>query len=945
MTTKNAPPTEPILRIETEMHTAVIRRIGLDRDNRYLVTASDDKTARVWELASGRLLRVLRPPLGEGYEGKLNAAAMSPDGRTVAVSGWTKAETESHNIYLFDRKSGRLLRRITGLPNVILHLTYSPDGNRLAATLYGQNGLRVYETSNYSQLFADTDYGNDSYWVDFDSAGRLVTSCFDGFMRLYEPTADERTLRLVTKRKVEGGNQPFSVHFSPDGRKIAVGFYQATKVAVVSGDDLSLLFTPDTSDVSNGGLFSVSWSTDGSTLFAGGIYASGGQRQIRYWSEGGRGKWRDVATARSTILHILPLRDGGVIFGTSDPAFGRIDVNGNRTLLVTAAIARYSEILAKFLLSSDGTRLQFGYETVGKAPARFALVDRQLLTNLTSNPTDDLMPPITAGIAVTDWKNTTTPKINGEVIKLKQHEPSRSLAIAPDKSRFLLGTEWSLRLFDSNGKELWQVAAPSAAWSVNISGDGRLAVAAFGDGTIRWYRITDGKELLAFFPHNDRKRWVLWTPSGYYDASPGAEGLIGWHLNNGADKEAYFFPASRFRATAYRPDIVTKILTTLDEDEAVRQANEETNRKAQQINIMRELPPIVEILSPGDGTEVTDIHITVRFRLHTPSGEPVTGIKIFIDGRPVETERGLGAPQTGHSPNVREAQITIPERDSEIAVIAENRFSVSEPATRQVKWRGHVAQYIIKPRLYALAIGVNNYASGELQNLKFSAKDAEDFAAALLRQKGGLYLDVDIRLLVNEGATKDEILGGFDWLERETTSKDVAVVFLSGHGINDRTGRYFYLPQNADLDSPRKTAVLFSDIKNTVETLPGKALFFIDTCHAGNVMGTRKGTMPDIMGLVNELSSAENGAVVFASSTGKQISLEDASWGNGAFTKALVEGLDGEADLMKQGKITVNMLDSYVSERVKTLTKGRQTPTTTKPKTIADFPIAVRITG
>jgi WD40 repeat protein len=828
MTTKNAPPTEPILRIETGMHTAVIRRIGIDRDNRYLVTASDDKTARVWELASGRLLRVLRPPLGEGNEGNLYAVAMSPNGRTVAVGGWTKLDSLNNNIYLFDRESGRLLRRIAGLPNVINHLTYSPDGNRLAATLSGQNGVRVYETSSYSQLFADADYGYGSYGGDFDSLGRLVTSCDDGFARLYESTADKRTLRLVTKRKVEGGNEPFSICFSPDGGKIAVGFTDTTKVAVVSGDDLTLLFTPDTSGAGNGDLSSVAWSTDGRILFAGGRYSSGGQYPIRYWSEDGRGKWREVAAASSTINHLLPLRDSGVIFGTADPAFGRLDAKGNRTQLVTAAIADYRDLLEKFLLSSDGTRLQFSYETFGKAPARFALGDRQLLTNLNSNPTDDLKPPIITGIAVTDC-GTTAPKIKGQVIKLEQYEVSFSLAIAPDKSRFLLGTAYKLRLFNHNGKELWQVAVPEVAWSVNISGDERLAVAAFGDGTIRWYRMTDGKELLAFFPHNDRERWVLWTPSGYYDASPGAEELIGWHLNNGADKEAYFFPASRFRATPYRPDIVTKILTTLDEDEAVRQANEETHRKAQQINIMRELPPVVEILSPGDGAEVSDIHITVRFRLHTPSGEPVTGIKIFIDGRPVETERGLGAPQAGHSPNVREAQITIPERDSEIAVIAENRFSVSEPATRQLKWRGHVAQYIIKPRLYALAIGVNNYASDELQNLKFSAKDAEDFAAALLRQKGGLYHDVDIRLLVNEDATKDEILGGFDWLERETTSKDIAVVFLSGHGINDRTGRYFYLPQNADLDSPRRTAVLFSDIKNTVETLPGKALFFIDT--------------------------------------------------------------------------------------------------------------------
>jgi WD40 repeat protein len=48
------------------MHTAMINRIAVDRAGRWAVTASDDKTARIWNLASGQLVRVLRVPLGGG---------------------------------------------------------------------------------------------------------------------------------------------------------------------------------------------------------------------------------------------------------------------------------------------------------------------------------------------------------------------------------------------------------------------------------------------------------------------------------------------------------------------------------------------------------------------------------------------------------------------------------------------------------------------------------------------------------------------------------------------------------------------------------------------------------------------------------------------------------------------------------------------------------------
>jgi len=237
-------------------------------------------------------------------------------------------------------------------------------------------------------------------------------------------------------------------------------------------------------------------------------------------------------------------------------------------------------------------------------------------------------------------------------------------------------------------------------------------------------------------------------------------------------------------------------------------------------------------------------------------------------------------------------------------------------------------------------VGVSAYEEADLQ-LGFAAKDARDFARALTGQKGGLYREVTARILTDKQATRDDIMDGLDWLQKETTSKDIAMVFLAGHGVNDPAGIYYYLPVNANPEKLKRTGVAFSDIKNTMASLAGKAILFVDTCHSGNVMGARRGAA-DINAVVNELASAENGAVVFASSTGRQYSLEDKAWGNGAFTKALVEGIGGRADYSGKGKITINMLDLYLSERVKELTGGKQTPTTTKPQTIPDFPIAVK---
>jgi WD40 repeat protein len=951
--------TEPILRMELGTHNAGVFSIAIDGANRIFVTGSEDKTVRVWEISdSTKLLRILRPPVGEVEQGHIFAVALSPDAKVVACGGRTGSPKKNDAcIYLFDRDTGALTRRLGGLPGWVQDLAYTPDGRFLAVVTgerggtVGWSGMSLFRLPDYMLVARDRDYGDYTRSVQSDPSGsRLATTCLDGFVRLYDlstlhirDAVSTVSIAPVSKIRPSGGERPWGLAFSPDGTRLAVGYNLIPRVDVLAirGNALEPAYSPDAAAVGRGrdiDFGTVAWSSDGRFLYKTGGFRKKQVRQVRKWVDEGRGRPTDLPVSVDLpIMQIVALKAGGIAYASRDGSFGMIDDRDTAIVLSPKTIPIYAGNDDGFLLSADGSAVSFAYERRGQSPALFAVNQRQL-TDAASNRWAGLkanltfQPPVTDGLAVSDWKTSLFPKLNGKPLSLR-HEVAKCLAIKPDRSGFLLGTTNSLQLFDAAGKVLWRVRMPGVVWGVNTNG--RIAVAALGDGTIRWYRLSDGTEILALFPHPDRMRWVLWTPSGYYDASAGGEDFIGWHVNNGSGQAADFFPASRFRGIYFRPDVIDRVLVTMDEAEAVHLANEASGRKPATVSVSEKLPPVVTILSPADGAEVSTPSVTIRFSARSQA--PVTGLRVLVDGRPIETSAGERVRDSG------EIAVTVPQRDCEVSVLAQNRFATGEPATIRLRWKGAAAgeAFAIKPKLYVLAVGVSGYQDADLR-LDLAAKDALDFGAAWEKQSGKLYSAVEVKTLTDARATKGNILDGLEWLQRQVSSKDVAVLFFAGHGINDATGGFYFLPVEADLEKLKRTGVSQFDITATVTGIAGKVLVFIDACHSGNLMGRNKRRgMVVVSAVVNELASAENGAVVFSSATGRQYALENKEWGNGAFTKSVVEGIRGKADYNGTGRITLNMLDLYISERVKALTQGQQTPTTVKPPNIPDFPVAL----
>lgn len=933
----------PQLRVSTLSHLGKIRAASLDSSGRTLVTVSDDKTAKVWDLARREPGLTWMPFALPGDEGKLNAVAVAPDGKHFVVGGWTTAGSDDYSLYVVQRDNGRLRKRISGLPDVVLSLAWSRDGRWLAVGMARQ-GIRVYDAASFALSGQDTDYAGGVYGVDFSVSGQLVSSSEDGQVRLYG--VGERAVTRLQQRKMSQG-QPIGLRFSPDGTQIAVGLDGVAGVEVLKSATLETVFAGRASETSR--LTQVAWSPDGVVLYAAGRHVVNQRSAVRAWNTRRSGEARDIPLeSENLVLSLQALPTGDLLFTTADPLWGVVDSQGSIRQLVRSdaqdlrrvrpddfTVSPTGDALS-FVVSRKGEREQLRF-SIGKGLEAGVLPAAGVSRALTTIERD----------SVSNWRGQSHPEFNGIPLALDPREISRSATLSSDASAVYLGTDWYLRRYDRSGRHVWKTAVTEPAWAVTQSGDGRWLLAAHSDGTIRWYRTSDGSEQLALFVHRDARRWVMWTPQGYYDASPGGEDLAGWQVNADAEAAPYYFSASRLRSALYKPQVIADLFEAKSPPPAP-------------VDVAKVLPPTIQILSPGEGQRLASGQLTIQYVTESP-GLPDAPIELQlrVNGQQVSLpeRRNLAikkAPDPQLPPGTRELALPepLPGGDNEILLFAKNRNGTSMPARVKVAVDKPAVPDVaspsakdssdyLKPKLYVLAIGISDYQLKDIR-LGLAAKDAIDFSNALTSQKGLLYRDVEVRLLTDAKADRDSVLDGLEWFRKQVTSRDVGVVFLAGHGVNDPDGTYYYLPYNADPERLKRTGVVFTEIKNTLSALPGKAIFFIDTCHSGNALGTgRRAVSVDTTGVVNELAAAENGVLVFSSSTGRQYSLENPDWGNGAFTKALLEGLAGKADMNKSGRITHKMLDFYISERVKELTGGRQSPVTIVPGGVPDFPIAV----
>ena len=313
--------------------------------------------------------------------------------------------------------------------------------------------------------------------------------------------------------------------------------------------------------------------------------------------------------------------------------------------------------------------------------------------------------------------------------------------------------------------------------------------------------------------------------------------------------------------------------------------------------------PVVRILYPEDQSLFHTDVIKVKYQLLAQGLESSTKITVMVDG--------VRQPDSRAVKQADMIEVDVPNRDCTVMLFAQNEKGNSIPAA--IRLIRENVQEVDLPRLFAVVVGVGDYKDEKLLPLKMTVKDAND-----------------------QEATRGDIFEAMEWMGQEARPNDLCMFFFAGHGYRDERDRFFFMPYGG---STKRTYECFSatDFKDAAEKINSKFVVFADACYsAGLLEGNRSAAAEHF---VEQLRRSKNGMLFYASSAGDTKSKEDPTWGNGAFTKALVEAFNGAARKEGDEGLSTRTLDTYLYDAVRRTTEFKQTPVFMNPSGIEHFNI------
>ena len=434
-------------------HSAQVKCVAFSPDGKQIVTASVDNTARIWDAATGRQLRLL-----SGHADAVYFAAFSPNGKQLVTASKDKTAR------IWDVATGRQTMLLSGHTDWVVSAAFSPEGKRIVTASF-DNTARIWDAATGRQLQLLRGHAGGVTSAGFSPDGRqIVTASLDYTARIWEAATGRQVLLLT--------GHPSAVYsgaFSPDGNQLVTASSDSSARIwdVATGHQVRLL------SGHTDAVFSAAFSPDGKQ-----IITASNDKTARIWNVATGQQVRLLSGHTDTVRSAVFSPDGKRLATGSHDRTARIwDTEPDRQIRL---LRGHVDSVYSAAFSPDSMRILT------------ASVDR------------------TARI----WDAATG---NQMLVLSGHTNELYSAAFSPDGRQIVTASsDKTARLWDSGTGQQLQVLAghTNGLLSAAFSADGNRIVTASSDGTARIWDATTGHELLLLTGHTDVVFSAAFSPDG-----------------------------------------------------------------------------------------------------------------------------------------------------------------------------------------------------------------------------------------------------------------------------------------------------------------------------------------------------------------------------------------------------------------------------------------------
>ncbi len=499
---------EKSLRIVPQVgHFAYVSSASFSSDGRYILTGSSDKTAKVWDSLTGKVLRTFA-----GHTEEVYSASFSGDGKRIVTGSWDQTAK------VWDALTGKEIITLSGHSGPVYSSSFSTDGKRILTSSKDKTA-KVWDALTGKELLTLTGHTKSVYSSAFSADGkRIVTGSFDKTAKVWDALTGKEILTLSGHTK-----EVVSASFSPDGKRIVTGSWDGMAKVwdARSGKEL-LEMTGNEPDA----VFDASFSGDGKRI------VTGSWRTAKVW-DAMTGVELLSLNGHTDFVPSASFSHDGKRIVTTSLLDGTIRVWDAQTGEEHYSVIGFMQVPFRSDLPVYGKFIEITHDNTAKVLD--LLTGKELLT-LTGH-----LDAIISTSFSSDGKNIVTcskdktakvwDALTGkELLTLTGHsdlvvDASYSL----DGERIVTGSfdktakVWETRL----GKEVLTLTGHSdVLWSATFSADGQRIVTTSNDGTAKVWDALTGREILTISGHSDELRSATFSNDGQRIVTGSWEGTV-----------------------------------------------------------------------------------------------------------------------------------------------------------------------------------------------------------------------------------------------------------------------------------------------------------------------------------------------------------------------------------------------------------------------------------